>query len=350
MVSHNYACSLARQIAQGTGRSERSISWTSLPMFHFNALSATLLCNMQLGARVAIYPRFSLSNFWPEIERTESNDAMLLGSMLAIVLNAPPSDAEKRWYGKLETIGGAPFPAPLMEAWKKRFGVSYTVCPGFGLSECSLVTLISREEAPTAKPNSSGKRNEWFDVRIVDDDDAELPVGTPGEIIVRPRQQHIMFEGYWRRPEETLKLMRNMWFHTGDIGKFDEEGFFYFVDRKKDYLRRRGENVSSYELETTFRQHAAIEDVAVHAVLSPLTEDEVKATVVLREGSDLTEEALCIWAIDRVPYFAVPRYIEFRTTLPRTPVGRVLKYQLRDEGVTASTWDRERSGIQLKKR
>ena len=144
--------------------------------------------------------------------------------------------------------------------------------------------------------------------------------------------------------------MKNLWFHTGDMGKFDEDGFFYFVDRKKDYLRRRGENISSFEMESAFRQHPDIEDVAVHAVKSELTEDDVKVTAILKSGSNLAEESLCKWALDRVPYFAIPRYIEFREELPRNPVGRILKYQLRDEGCTARTWDRETSGIEIKKR
>ena len=159
-----------------------------------------------------------------------------------------------------------------------------------------------------------------------------------------------MFEGYWGRPADTLKVVKNLWFHTGDIGKFDKEGFFYFVDRKKDYMRRRGENISSYEMETTFRSHPALEDLAVHAVPSNMTEDDVKVTAILRPGMEISEEELCRWSIERLPYFAVPRYIEFRKELPRSPVGRILKYELRDEGVTPGTWDREQAGIELVKR
>ena len=141
-----------------------------------------------------------------------------------------------------------------------------------------------------------------------------------------------------------------MWLHTGDIGKFDEQGFFYFVDRKKDYLRRRGENISSYEVETGLRAHPAVSDVAVHAVFSESGEDDVKATLVLKDGHPLTEHELCAWAVERLPYFTVPRYFEFRKDLPRNPVGRVLKYMLRDEGCTPATWDRDRAGFELVKR
>ena len=159
-----------------------------------------------------------------------------------------------------------------------------------------------------------------------------------------------MFQGYWRRPEATAAAMRNQWFHTGDIGRFDDEGFFYFVDRKKDYLKRRGENISSFEMEVTFQDHPDIQEVAVHAVPSLLGDDDVKITAVLRPGARLTEEALCLWAIERVPYYAVPRYIEFRDDLPKNPQNKILKYQLRDEGKTARTWDIESSGITVTKR
>jgi crotonobetaine/carnitine-CoA ligase len=159
-----------------------------------------------------------------------------------------------------------------------------------------------------------------------------------------------MFEGYWNRPADTLKIMRNMWLHSGDIGKFDENGYLYFVDRKKDYLRRRGENISSFEVETGLRAHPAVADVAVHAIFSDVGEDDVKATVVLKDGHALTEQALCYWAIERLPYFTIPRYFEFRKDLPRNSVGRVLKYQLRQEGCTPATWDRERVGLKIPKR
>lgn len=159
-----------------------------------------------------------------------------------------------------------------------------------------------------------------------------------------------MFEGYWNRSQDTLAVMRNLWFHSGDIGRFDEDGYFFFVDRKKDYLRRRGENISSFEVETGFRAHPAIDDVAVHAVPADSGEDDVKVTVVLKPGTQLTEEQLCRWAIDRLPYFAIPRYFEFREDLPRNPVGRVLKYTLRSEGCTPKTWDREKAGVNVPRR
>ncbi|MES2025625.1 MAG: AMP-binding protein [Pseudomonadota bacterium] len=348
MISHNYAVTFCHQMKLVTARTKDAITWTPLPLFHKNAVCSTVLLNLMIGARVSIYPRFSVSNFWPEIERTKATDVAMLAAMFPMLAKAPDNDAMKRCKGQLFAAWGAPFPPDIQAIWKERFGVKHTVAGGFGLSECSLTSLLPF--GAHAKPGSSGLRNKWFDVRIVDENDVELPPNTPGEIIVRPRMPHIMFEGYWRRPEDTLRVMKNQWFHTGDIGMFDEDDYFYFVDRKKDYLRRRGENISSFEVENAFRAHEAIEDIAAHAVPDQLGEDELKVTIVLKAGAQLDEETLCRWSVDHLPYYAVPRYFEFRTDFPRSPVGRILKYELRDQGITPATWDREKAGVVLQKR
>jgi crotonobetaine/carnitine-CoA ligase len=349
MISHNYACNEARQIILCHGRTRDSITWTPLPLFHLNATVTTILCNLMIGARSVVYPRFSVSGFWPDIERSGANEANLLASMGPLLAGAPDNEAMARCHGQLNKVYSAPFPPELQQRWRERFGVRHTVGgAGFGLTECAIVTLLPFGEPE--KPNCAGKRCDSFDIRVVDDNDVELPYGTAGELIVRPLKPHVMFEGYWNRPADTLKAMRNMWFHTGDIGKIDEDGFFFFLDRKKDYMRRGGENISSYEMEKTFAAHPQIEDVAVHAVFSELSEDEVKVTAVLRPGGTVTEEELCRWAIDRVPYYAVPRYIEFRTQVPRSPVGRILKYELRDQGITPATWDRIKANVTFDKR
>jgi crotonobetaine/carnitine-CoA ligase len=198
---------------------------------------------------------------------------------------------------------------------------------------------------------SSGKPNEAdFDVRIFDDADRELAAGEVGEVVVRPRRPGVMFDGYWRRPDTTVAMTRNLWYHTGDLGRFDADGFFHFVDRKKDYLRRRGENISSQEQERIYLSHPDIHEVAVHAVLSEHAEDDVKVTAVRVEGSTLSEAELFEWARERVPYYALPRYIEFRETLPRSVLNRILKYRLRDEGFTSQTWDRERENVTWERR
>ena len=348
MISYNYMCNLARlQLRAGPATAD-DVTITPLPLFHMNAMCVGVLASMLVGARVAIVPRFSVSNFWPEVERSGATIASILGGMGGLLANAPDSDAAKRCFGQIHTVRGNPFTEPVKAIWRERFGARQVGGNGYGLTEAAVITSLAAGEY--AAPGSSGKRVADFDVRIVDELDRELPAGQSGEIIVRPLRPDIMFMGYWRRPEDTQKLMRNLWLHTGDIGKFDEDGFFYFVDRKKDYLRRRGENISSFEMESAFQRHPDIAEVAVHAVPSDKGEDDVKVTAILHPGAKLTAEALFQWALDAVPYYALPRYIEFRDSMPKNPQGRVLKYQLRDEGKTATTWDQEASGVKVAKR
>jgi crotonobetaine/carnitine-CoA ligase len=348
MISHNYVCNLGRQVVLTEDRHQDDCNWTALPLFHMNATGGSILSCMFVGARVAIFPRFSVSRFWPDIRRSGATVASLLGSMITFLAEAEDTEDSRACFGQLHTVRGSPFPAALQEKWKTRFGVRRAGSNSYGLTEAARVTGSRHDE--DAPPGSSGRPNADFDVRIFDDDDNELPHGVAGEIVVRPRRPHVMFDGYWNRPADTLGIMRNMWLHSGDIGKFDQDGFLYFVDRKKDYLRRRGENISSFEVETGLRAHPDIADVAVHAVFSDSGEDDVKATVVLKSAGAVTEEMLCRWAIERLPYFTIPRYFEFRSDLPRNPLGRVLKYQLRAEGCTPATWDREKAGLSVPKR
>ena len=348
MISYNYMCNLARLQLRAGPANEHDVTITPLPLFHMNAMCVGVLASILVGARVAFVPRFSVSNFWPEVERSGATIASILGSMGAMLANAPDTEAGQRCKGQIHTVRGNPFTEEVKAIWRERFGAKQVGGNGYGLTEAAVITSLAGGEY--AAPGSSGTRIPDFDVRIVDDLDREVPAGTSGEIVVRPLRPDIMFMGYWRRPEDTLKIMRNLWLHTGDIGKFDEQGFFYFVDRKKDYLRRRGENISSFEMEAAFARHPALAEVAVHAVPSDKGEDDVKVTAMLRPDMTLSPEDLFRWAIDAVPYYALPRYIEFRDSLPKNPQGRVLKYELRDEGCTPTTWDQETSGIQVKKR
>jgi crotonobetaine/carnitine-CoA ligase len=348
MVSHAYACNIARQVRNTLGVRSTDTMWSALPLFHQNATAGTVICVAMARARAAFYTRFSLSGFWPDIERSGATVVSLLGSMHPLIAEAPDNESSKRCFGQIRVVCAAPFPLELQDKWRTRFGTSVMGAPGYGLTEAAMMTYGSLEDK--VDPNSSGKAGEEFDVLIVDEYDNPVPVGQSGEVICRPRRPNVMFKGYWNRPAETLKIMNNLWLHSGDLGKFDERGEFFFLDRKKDYLRRRGENISSFEMEATFQNHPDIMDVAVHAVPSPMGEDDVKLTAVLQPGSTLTPQELCIWSVERVPFFAVPRYFEFRSDLPRNPIGKVLKYQLRDEGCTPTTWDREKEGFKIDRR
>lgn len=204
--------------------------------------------------------------------------------------------------------------------------------------------LTSADPDETPPATCAGRVTDEFELMIVDGDDQPLPDGSVGEIVYRPREPNVMFEGYWRRPKDTRKVWRNLWMHSGDLG-YLQDGYLFFADRAKDYLRCRGENVSSFELERVFNAHPAIQECAVHATGPQDAEDKIKVTVIRREGAELTEQELCLWSIDKLPHFAVPRFYEFRSELIKNPTGRVLKYQLRDEGVTPATWDRDAAGI-----
>ena len=348
MLSYNFMCNLARLQLRAGPANEDDITITPLPLFHMNAVCVGVLSNILVGARVAILPRFSVSNFWPEVQRSGATIASILGGMGALLAQAPDSEAMKQCIGQIHTVRGNPFTEATKQIWRERFGARQVGGNGYGLTEACVVTSLPAGEF--AAPGSSGKRIADFDVRIVDEFDRELPADVPGEIVVRPLRPDIMFQGYWGRPEETLRFMRNLWFHTGDIGKFDEAGFFYFIDRKKDYLRRRGENISSFEMESAFAQHPDIAEVAVHAVPAVNGEDDVKVTAVRRPESQLTAEVLFRWAMGKVPYYGLPRYIEFREALPKNPQGRVLKYELREQGKTQATWDLEETDIKIEKR
>jgi carnitine-CoA ligase len=353
MLSHNYHEALSRQIGICWRRTSDDVVWTPLPMYHFNALTTAVVGTLLYGGRGAIYRRFSVSQFWAEMNRVGATITSTLGTMaylLAHDVDRPemPKSGQPEANRTLRLFGAAPLPVEVDRVIRSRFGVD-TFSGAYGVTEASLVSW--QPPGVENRPNAAGVVNdEYFDVRIFDDDDNELPVGADGEIVLRPKRPHVMFEGYWGRPEETVATSRNWWYHTGDIGRIDEDRYLYFVDRKADYLRRRGENIASFEVERILMGHGGLADVAVHAVPSPLTEDDLKITATVKEGATVGEEELFRWCIDRLPYFALPRYIEFRDVLPRSPVGRVLKRELRSEGVTDATWDVEASGIAYERR
>jgi crotonobetaine/carnitine-CoA ligase len=353
MLSHNYHEALSRQIGICWERTAEDVVWTPLPMFHFNAIVTAVLGPLVFGGRAAIYRRFSVSNFWPEMNRVGATITSTLGTMaylLAHDADRPemPQSGSAEANTSLRLIGAAPLPVEVDEVLRGRFGVE-TFSGAYGVTEASLISW--QPPGTRNRPNAAGVVNdEYFDVRIFDDDDNEQPAGSQGEIVVRPKRPHVMFEGYWGRPEATVETSRNWWYHTGDIGVIDQDRFLYFVDRKADYLRRRGENISSFEVERVLMGHGALADVAVHAVPSELTEDDLKITATLKDGASLDEEELFRWCIDQLPYFALPRYIEFRSELPRSPVGRVLKRELRAEGPGEAVWDAEKSDIIFEKR
>jgi carnitine-CoA ligase len=352
-LSHNYHRSIARQIIASWARTAEDVPWTPLPLFHNNAISIVLVGTLISGGRAALARRFSVSGFWPEINRTGATIASLLGSLAVMVARAD-DHPQARLAGTpeanttLRMVSGAPMPPEIEDIYHRRFGVA-TFSNAYGTTEASLMSWLPPDRP--GKPGSAGIVNsEAFSIKIFDEDDREVPVGESGEIVCRPKMPHVMYEGYWRRPEATVEAWRNLWYHTGDIGRVDSDGYLFFVGRKAEYMRRRGENISSWELEKVFHEHPDVKDVCVHAVPSEVSEDDVKVTVVLQEDSTLTEEQLFRWSVDHLPYYAVPRYFEFRAELPLSPTGRAPKHLLREEGITAATWDREAAGVTFERR
>ena len=353
MLSHNYHAALTAQIGACWERSAEDVLWTPLPLFHFNAISTAVVGPLLFGGRAAIYRTFSVSTFWREMNRTGATLTSTLGTM-AYLLAHDTDRPEMPRLGmpeantSLRMIGAAPMPVEVDTVIRERFGVT-TFSGAYGVTEASLISW--QPPGVINRPNAAGVINDrYFDVRIFDDDNNEVTGNVSGEIAIRPKRPHAMFEGYWGRPDATVSTSRNWWYHTGDIGRVDEDGFLYFVDRKADYLRRRGENISSFEVERILMGHGELADVAAYAVPSELTEDDLKVTAILKQSSTLTEAELFVWCIDQLPYFALPRYIEFRNELPRSPVGRILKRQLRDEPIVPGGFDAVSAGITYERR
>jgi carnitine-CoA ligase len=314
---------------------------TTLPLFHINALN-TFAQALLSGARMALEPRFSASGFWPAMTRNEATVIYLLGAMVPILLAGEPR-ADERGH-KVRTGLGPGVPADLGKAFAARTGVQ--LLEGYGSTETNFVIGASPE---AQKPGTMGRVVDGFQARVVDADDVELPPGEAGELVLRADEPFAFATGYFGMPEKTIEAYRNLWFHTGDRVIRDENGYFRFVDRLKDTIRRRGENISSYEVEQVLLAHPDIDMAAVYPARSELAEDEVMAAIVTRPGAAIPPVELMQFCAVRLPYFAVPRFVDFVADLPRTENGKIRKYELRKRGVTASTWDREASGYQLKR-
>jgi crotonobetaine/carnitine-CoA ligase len=314
---------------------------TTLPLFHINALN-TFSQALLSGARMALEPRFSASGFWSAMIRNEATVIYLLGAMVPILLAGEPR-ANERGH-KVRAGLGPGVPTDLGKAFAERTGVQ--LLEGYGSTETNFVIGASPE---MQKPGTMGRVVAGFQARVVDSHDVELPPGEAGELVLRADEPFAFASGYFGMPEKTVEAWRNLWFHTGDRVIRDESGYFRFVDRLKDAIRRRGENISSYEVEQVLLAHPDIDMAAVFPARSELAEDEVMAAIVTRPGAAIPPIELIQFCAVRLPYFAVPRFVDFVADLPRTENGKIRKYELRERGVTASTWDREASGYQLKR-
>jgi crotonobetaine/carnitine-CoA ligase len=341
VLSHAHYYSVAYQESQYARYTEDSVVYSCLPHFHANA-STALQGTILAGGTFAMGKRFSLSSFWNEIRSYKATHTNVLGSIFALLSRQPPKEDDAN--NTLKVMNAVPW-LPEFEEFEKRFELKLITM--YGLTESGIAMVSPFEEK--IRPRACGKTIDVYEVKIVDDHDIECEPGTTGEIVIRPKEPYGQMEGYYNNAEATAKVFRNLWFHTGDFASMDKDGWFYFVDRKKDALRRSGENISSFEVEKEINSHPKVLESAVFAVPSELGEDEVKAAVILKKGESLAPEELIAYCNDRMAYFAVPRYLEFRDTLPKTPTQRVEKYKLREEGVTKDTWDRVKAGYKLKR-
>ena len=324
------------------GVREGDVLMTTLPMFHTNALNAFFQALLN-GATLVVEPRFSASGFMTALARHNATVTYVLGAMVPMLLAQPPSDADRAH--KVRIALAPAVPAQFHAEFTERFG--FGLLDGYGSTETNCIMGAPLAEQ---RPGLMGRLLDGFSARVVDAQDNELLDGEAGELILRADEPFAFATGYFGMPEKTVEAWRNLWFHTGDRVVRESDGFYRFIDRMKDAIRRRGENISSYEVEQVLVSHPQVENAAVFPVRSELAEDEVMAAVVLRPGEKLAYEALLDYCQPRMPYFAVPRYVEYVDALPVTENGKVTKYKLRERGITAATWDREKAGYKARAR
>jgi crotonobetaine/carnitine-CoA ligase len=317
------------------------VLYTCLPLFHTNALNAFFQALLN-DAQLVVDRRFSASGFYQALAETRATVTYVLGAMVPILLSRPCHGQERAHSVRVALAPGVP--EQFHALFIQRTGIG--LVDGYGSTETNSVI-----GGPLAvqRPGFMGRLAEGFSARIVDDQDRPVPDGMPGELILRADQPFAFACGYFGMAEKTVEAWRNLWFHTGDRVVRDTDGYFRFVDRLKDTIRRRGENISSFEVEQVLLSHPAVELAAVYAVKSELAEDEVMASIILKEGVQLDPLILTQFCEPRLPYFAVPRYLDFVATLPKTENGKVQKYKLRELGVTANTWDLDNTGYRLKR-
>ncbi|MBC2592397.1 AMP-binding protein [Rhodococcus aetherivorans] len=327
----------ARENATNLGTTNRDVIYTCTPLFHGAAQLNMSLQALYLGASVVVGERFSASGFWDEVRAHGVTLFNAVGSILPMLLAQPPSERDRDH--RVRRAFAAPAPPNILLPFEDRFGVH--LVEGYGMTEIKNVTY---NPVAARKVGSVGKPTETSVLQVQDEHGNEAPIGQIGEICYRPRQANIMFLEYLGDPAATREATRDLWFHTGDLGYVDEDGYYYFVDRTKDALRRRGENVSSSEVENVLATFPGVLEAAAVATPSELGEDDILAVVETPEAA-LDLEALFRHCDAQLPHFMVPRYYRVVPTLPRTPTGKIQKAVLREEGRPDGVWDAEAAGL-----
>ncbi|WP_027365033.1 AMP-binding protein [Desulfotruncus alcoholivorax] len=328
--------STALFMADAGGVTEDSTVYVYLPLFHIMALDLATISSMLANARMILVEKFTASSFWHDIKKYDVTHFHAVGPILEMLFKNPPSPLEKD-HGQLVAIAYCS-----KEVWslaKERFNISIT--GGYGSTEVGIpvsspYNLVISGHNP---PGSCGRVGPHVEVKVMDDNGRILPSGQIGEIVVRPGMPWTIFLEYYEMPKQTVEAFKGLWFHTGDAGYFDEQGYLYFVDRVKDAIRRKGENISSYEVEQVLLKNPDVVEAAVVPAPSEVGEDEVMAVIATKPGEEVSLENIFNFCLENMPSFWVPRYIRIVKGLPRTPTGRIEKFKLRNEGVTEDTYD-----------
>ena len=349
MVTHRMYAAAGQGFRHWTQATPDDRFFTCLPFYHANIQYYSTMGALASGATLVIVDRFSASRFWEQVREAKATVVNFIGMMMPVLAKneEKPDDADNT----VRLFYGSPsFPPEFLEEFQQRFATDIIV--GFGMTETCYGSIEGIRE--DRRSGSSGRARQHPDprfenaIRIADAETGQhVGPDTVGEITIR---NPAVMPGYWRNEEQNRETLRNGWLYTGDLGWLDDDGFLYFVDRKKDIIRRRGENISSQEVENVIKANPSVLDAAVVAVPSELGEDEVKAYVTPREGAVVDPEQVVYWCAEHLAYFKVPRYWEVRDELPRTPSLRVRKDVLRQEreDLIEGCFDVEAAGIRLR--
>lgn len=330
LITTNQALDAACTYAHATNLSEDDTLYTPFAFFHGMSTRLGVLPALIVGAHVAVAEKFSASRYWQDCLACGATVAQTLPPMTAMLKALPPAEGDRahrvtRMYNSRAD-----------EDFERRFGVR--LVEAYGMTEIGLPIYCPY---PERRAGAAGKLHPDWEIAIVDEFDTPVPAGHTGELLFRPRVPWLMTPGYVGRPDATVEATRNLWFHSGDIGRQDDDGYVYFIDRRKERIRRLGENISSFDVESLVSSHPDVRECAALAYPAALGEDDVRIVVVAAEGSALEAGALYDWLAGVMPKYMLPRYIEFVPSLPRTATNKVEKYQLKEAGLGANTWDCE---------
>jgi crotonobetaine/carnitine-CoA ligase len=334
LMSHNHFHAFTEMFARNLELTASDSYYTPLPLFHADAQLFGVYFPLIYGTRGTIDGRFSASRYWDNVRASGATATNMLGAMAHILWKRDPRPDDAT--NPLRVSQVLPM-IPFRREFEQRFGLA--IATAYGQTETNFVAYDTPGDW---REGSCGRPAPGFQVAVVDAHDRPLPPGESGEIVVRHEHPYTVSSGYFGMPEQTVAAARNLWWHSGDRGHFDADGWLYFDGRIKDVIRRRGVNISAHEVESIVDEHPAVLESAAVAVPSELSEDDIKVVVVTRDGAELTVEELIEHCVRHLPRHMVPRYVEVRrSALPRTSTEKVAKEVLRAEGITIGTVDRE---------